>query len=278
MRAAPSRSTPAARGAGAARGNRRLRAPRRAPTAGAPPATGDWPLAGQNAAGHRFSPLTQIQPGNVASLRLAWKYDMMRPGERLAGASTTGAPARPRMSQLTPLVVNGRMFVTTPFSRAVALEPETGKEIWSYQIPEAYGTPGQRSLAYRPADATMPATIFFGTTGGFLLAVDAETGTPAEGFGQRGAVNMRAGMAEGFPQANYGMTSPPVFYKDIIITGSRVQEQPRARSGGRCARLERSHRQAAVDLPHGAAAGRAGSRSVAGRRRGRTGRAATSGG
>ncbi len=223
--AAPSRSTPAARAPASPRQSAPASAAPRANT-GAPPATGDWPLAGQNAAGHRFSPLTQIQPGNVATLQLAWKYDMMRPGERLAGASTTGAPARPRMSQLTPLVVNGRMFVTTPFSRAVALEPETGKEIWSYQIPEAYGTPGQRSLAYRPADATMPATIFFGTTGGFLLAVDAETGTPAEGFGQRGAVNMRAGMAEGFPQANYGMTSPPVFYKDIIITGSRVQEQP----------------------------------------------------
>jgi glucose dehydrogenase len=196
------------------------------PALGASPGTGDWPLAGQNAAGHRFSPLAQIQPANVASLRLAWKYDMMRAGESLSVAPTQGAPARPRMSQITPIVVNGRMFITTPFGRAVALEPETGKEIWSYQIGETYGTPGQRSLAYRPADGTMPATIFFGTTGGYLMALDAESGTPSEGFGQRGAVNMRTGMAEGFPEASYGLTSPPVFYKDIIITGSRVQEQP----------------------------------------------------
>src|SRR5918993_5701206 len=200
-------------------------APPRA-AAGSPAVNGDWPLIGQNAAGHRFSPLTQIQASNVASLRLAWKYDMMRPGESLTIASTSGGPPRPRMSQITPLVVNGRMYVTTPFGRAAALEPETGKEIWGYQIPEQYGTPGQRSLAYRPADGTMPATIFFGTTGGFLLALDAETGTPSESFGQRGAANLRPGMADGFPQANYGLTSPPGFYKDIIITGSRVQEQP----------------------------------------------------
>lgn len=200
--------------------------PRPSVATAAPTTNGDWPLIGQNQAGHRFSPLTQIQAGNVASLRLAWKYDMMRPGESLTIASTQGAPARPRLSQITPLVVNGRMYVTTPFSRAVALEPETGKEIWGYQIPENYGTPGQRSLSYRPADDRMPARIFFGTTGGYLLALDAETGTPSESFGQRGAVNMRTGMADGFPQANYGLTSPPVFYKDIIITGSRVQEQP----------------------------------------------------
>ena len=99
--------------------------PRPSAAPAAPTTSGDWPLIGQNAAGHRFSPLTQIQAGNVASLRLAWKYDMMRPGESLTIASTQGAPARPRMSQITPLVVNGRMYVTTPFSRAVALEPET---------------------------------------------------------------------------------------------------------------------------------------------------------
>ena len=189
-------------------------------------ATGDWPLIGQNAAGHRFSPLTQLQPGNVTGLRLAWKYDMMRPGDPATAAPTQGGPARPRLSQLTPLVVNGRMYVTTPFNRAVALEPETGKEIWNYQIPDTYGTPGQRSLAYRAGDGTRPGMVFFGTTGGYLLALDAETGAPSESFGQRGAVNLRTGMADGFPQANYGLTSPPVFYKDIIITGSRVQEQP----------------------------------------------------
>jgi quinoprotein glucose dehydrogenase len=189
-------------------------------------ADGDWPMLGQNAAGHRFSPLTQIRAANVASLRLAWKYDMMRPGESLTSAATPTAPARPRMSQITPLVVNGRMYLTTPFNRAVALEPETGREIWSYQIPPTYGTPGQRSLTYRPADGTMRAAIFFGTTGGYLLALDADTGTPAESFGQRGAVNMRTGVADSFPEANYGLTSPPIFYKNVVITGSRVQEQP----------------------------------------------------
>ncbi|MBM3558951.1 MAG: pyrroloquinoline quinone-dependent dehydrogenase [Alphaproteobacteria bacterium] len=223
----PSRLAPAA----AATPAQQVQPPREGATpppraAAAPNVDGDWPVIGQNAAGHRFSPLAQIQPANVGSLRLAWRYDMMRPGESLAIAPAQGTPARPRMSQITPLVVNGRMFVTTPFNRAVALEPETGKEIWSYQIPDTYGTQGQRSLAYRPGDGTMPATIFFGTTGGYLLALDAETGTPSESFGQRGAVNMRPGMADDFPQANYGLTSPPVFYKDIIITGSRVQEQP----------------------------------------------------
>ena len=65
------------------------------------------------------------------------------------------------MSQITPVVVNGRMYVTTPYGRAVALEAETGKEIWSYQIPQEYGTPGVRSLTYWPGDDKNRARSLF---------------------------------------------------------------------------------------------------------------------
>ena len=188
---------------------------------------GDWPLIGQNAAGHRFSPLTQIQASNVASLRLAWKYDMMRPGESLRSPVNNGRPAAPAHvadHAARRQRADVHHHAIRPGGRAGARNRQG--DLGLPDPARQYGTPGQRSLAYRPADGTMPATIFFGTTGGFLLALDAETGTPSEWFGQRGAANLRTGMADGFPQANYGLTSPPVFYKDVIITGSRVQEQP----------------------------------------------------
>ena len=187
---------------------------------------GDWPVIGHNAGADRFSPLTQITPQNVTELRLAWKYEMMRADDAVPAPAPAGTPARPRLSQITPVVVNGRMYVTTPYGRAVALEPETGKEIWSYQIPQEYGTPGVRSLAYWSGDDRSAPAIFFGTTRGYLVSLDAQTGAPSEPFGQRGAINLRTGPGDDFPQANYGLSSPPVFFKDIVITGSHVQEQP----------------------------------------------------
>jgi glucose dehydrogenase len=187
---------------------------------------GDWPMIGHNAGGDRFSPLAQITPQNVAGLRVAWKYDMMRADEAAAAVAPGAAPARPRMSQVTPVVVNGRMYVTTPYGRAVAIEADTGREIWSYQIPQEYGTAGVRSLTYWPGDDKNGAAIFFGTTRGYLVSLDARSGTPSEPFGQRGAINLRSGAGDDFPQANYGLSSPPAFFKDVVITGSHVQEQP----------------------------------------------------
>jgi quinoprotein glucose dehydrogenase len=187
---------------------------------------GDWPTIGHNAGGDRFSPLAQITPQNVAELRVAWKYNMMRTDEAVPAATPGAAPARPRMSQVTPVVVNGRMYVTTPYGRAVAIEANTGREIWSYQIPQEYGTAGVRSLTYWPGDDKNGPAVFFGTTRGYLVSLDAQSGTPSEPFGVRGAINLRTGAGDDFPQANYGLSSPPAFFKDIVITGSHVQEQP----------------------------------------------------
>jgi glucose dehydrogenase len=72
----------------------------------------------------RFSPLKQITPANVRRLQRAWVYHMKSaPDARLAGSSST------------PLVINGVMYATTPYGRVVALDPITGKEIWSYSLP-----------------------------------------------------------------------------------------------------------------------------------------------
>src|SRR2546422_1221336 len=101
---------------------------------------GDWPTYNRDLAGTRYSPLTQINSKNVSQLKLAWSY---RP-------SDTGGPAS---AQVTPLVVNGRMYLTA-VNRIVALEPETGKEIWKYQV--TGGQPSQRGVAYWPGGGANP--------------------------------------------------------------------------------------------------------------------------
>src|SRR5262245_36625001 len=89
------------------------------------PSTYDWPAWGNDAGGQRYSPLEQINCGNVASLKRAWTFHT---GETSDG---TKYPTRSAF-ECTPVVLDGRMYITTPFCRVVALDPESGKELWAF--------------------------------------------------------------------------------------------------------------------------------------------------
>jgi len=90
----------------------------------------------------------------------------------------------------------------------VALEPETGKEVWSYQRPS--GLVSARGVAYWPGDRKNPPRIFF-TSGHKLVALNAKTGQPDPGFGQGGEIPMDVPFAE-----------VPTIYKNVIIVGANV--------------------------------------------------------
>ena len=90
----------------------------------------DWPIYGHDPGGQQYSPLKQIDTGNVSKLRVAWTYDT-RPPAVPASEGVEAKPApRNRASQATPLVVGGVMYLSTAYSRIVALEPETGQVLW----------------------------------------------------------------------------------------------------------------------------------------------------
>jgi quinoprotein glucose dehydrogenase len=187
--------------------------------------TTDWPTYGHDPGGQRFSPLDQITPANVASLRVAWTYHM-----RPAGTTERGGGFA--SSEVTPLVVDGLMYVTTPYRRVLALDPDNGSEIWTYEVPGP-GQPSLRGVEYWPGTRTDAPRILFGTRDGRLLALDARSGKPAAGFGVNGIVDLKTpevmgeGTAEGSESyPSYGLTSPPIVYRNVIVTGSATQEFP----------------------------------------------------
>ncbi|HYL34596.1 MAG TPA: pyrroloquinoline quinone-dependent dehydrogenase [Bryobacteraceae bacterium] len=192
-------------------------------------AQNDWPVFGHDAGAQKYSPLTQITPRNVGKLRLAWKYSTAEavtppPNTPSAGGAGPGT-ARGRISEISPLVVGNVMYVTSPYNFAAALEPETGKEIWKWEYKD-YGPASLRGLTHWAGDRQSPATIFFGTEGGYLIALNAKTGKPVPGFADEGILNLRKGMTEKFPNLRYGLSSPPSIYKNLVIAGSHLQESP----------------------------------------------------
>src|SRR5687768_5846533 len=120
----------------------------------APPSS-EWPTYHHNAGGTHFSPLKQITPANVAQLQPAWTYHM-RPASTAAEAPPAeigDAPPTRRgrlaVSEATPLVADRRMFLATPYGRVVALDPESGRELWAYALANN-DQPSMRGVEYWP--------------------------------------------------------------------------------------------------------------------------------
>jgi glucose dehydrogenase len=146
----------------------------------------------------RFSPLKQIDSGNVSKLTEAWSY-AMRPG----GVGPNSAA----YAEVTPIVVDGVMYMPAG-NKIVALDGDSGKEIWSYELPS--GLASARGVAYWPGTRQDRARLFF-TSGHKIVALEAATGKLAAGFGTNGEVTLKVPYAE-----------VPTIYKNVLIIGANV--------------------------------------------------------
>jgi quinoprotein glucose dehydrogenase len=204
------------------------------------PAPGEWTAWGRDAGGTRYSPLEEIDLGNVAELEVAWVY---RTGDL--------HPERGRF-QSTPLVVEGRLYVTSPLGRVSAVDPASGRELWTYDpgvdLSGSYGDFANRGAAYwrdsqggraawaaevdegRGADESSSCTsrVFVATIDARLAALDAATGTPCAGFGRNGEVDLTEGLRNP-PHylGEYQVTSPPAVIGDQVVVGSAIADNQR---------------------------------------------------
>ena len=187
----------------------------------------DWPSYGGDPGNTKYSTLKQINRSNVTQLKVAWVYH--------TGDISDGSKYPVRSAfEATPLVVDGVMYVTTPFSRVIALAPETGKELWAFDPKIEMDTPRNLFISRGAAYWTdgQHKRIMLGTLDGRLISVDAKSGKPDEAFGVRGSVDLHAGVAEKYAGREYGMTSPPAVYKNVVICGSLTADgTPQGPSG-----------------------------------------------
>jgi membrane-bound PQQ-dependent dehydrogenase (glucose/quinate/shikimate family) len=184
----------------------------------------EWRFYGADSGGTRFSPLEQINRENVAAMKRAWTYHT---GEVNRENETDRHAVVP--FETTPLVVDGILYLSTPSNRVIALDAETGREIWQFD-PQAGCARRKffqhRGVAYWQSGTTDDRRILFGTFDGRMVCLNAKTGKGCLGFGTDGAVDLRAGVADEFPKAEYAITSAPAIYKDLVITGAAVPEYP----------------------------------------------------
>ncbi len=196
--------------------------------------TADWPVTEGAAGGGRYSPLSDIDRGNVATLEVAWTY---RHGDQKSGGFWPDRVNRATSFEATPIVVDGRLIFTTPFNRVIALDPETGEELWTFD-------PGldrggfyanmiiNRGVGYwhgEPAGACSPR-VFLATLDARLIALDAATGHPCADFGTGGTVDLLAGLEPVVDRVEYNVTSPPLVVGDVVVVGSSIADLIRRRA------------------------------------------------
>ncbi len=193
---------------------------------------GEWHAYGRTTHGQRFSPLTQITPENVNQLQVAWTFN--------TGQIRSDADPEETTYQVTPLKIGNMLYLCTPFGDVIALDPETGEQIWRFDA-QVVQTPRQttqhltcRGLSFDPggvttADGTAPLgdcaqRLFLPTSDGRLIALSPVSGQICPGFGgEDGTVDLWQNMPNVIPGSYYS-TSPPVVTDSVIIVGGAVND------------------------------------------------------
>ena len=155
------------------------------------PAPGTWPTYNGRLDGNRFSPLAQINSTNVARLAPAWMFPI---------------PGAARALQVTPLVIDGIMYVTA-VNEAYALDARTGREIWHYSRPRTQGLAGDAASGINRGAALLGDRVFLATDNAHLLSLHRLTGQ----------LMWEVEMAD--HRQNYGATAAPLVVNDLVISG-----------------------------------------------------------
>jgi quinoprotein glucose dehydrogenase len=197
------------------------------------PDTG-WPNYGNDAGGERFSPARQIDRGNVAQLQVAWTY---RTGANQQKTDLIQKAA----FEATPILIEDKLFLTTPYNHVIALNPENGVKLWEYDahvdLGKDYSEVSSRGVSAwidpkAKRGQACRLRIFMGTLDGRLIALDGETGKPCIDFAEKGEVNLAHDAATAMEwTGGYQVTSAPAIAKDLVITGSSIADNWKVDTG-----------------------------------------------
>ncbi|HEY6341399.1 MAG TPA: pyrroloquinoline quinone-dependent dehydrogenase [Bryobacteraceae bacterium] len=193
-----------------------------APQSAAPAPQVEWRYYGGDPGGSRYSPLTDVNPRNVGRLQQVWQWKHWE--TPLADYGTT-----PGFFENTPLMMDGVLYVTTPYNNIAALDAETGKELWrfdgeAYKLGQILSGSGWklRGTAFWRDGAKLRVVL---NSRHRLFLLDAQTGKPVPSFGDNGAVSLTEGLPRISDIRHVTQSSPPVVYQDLLIVGSQIPDR-----------------------------------------------------
>jgi quinoprotein glucose dehydrogenase len=192
--------------------------------------TSDWPDYGGKDAQH-YAALDDITPDNVDKLAKVWEYHTGDVSDGTGNMKATSA------FENTPLLMDGTLYLCTPFNRVIALDPASGEEKWSFdpQIDETGNFANQlvcRGVSYwtdldSDEGAACQTRLFTATLDARLIGIDARTGKRCADFAGGGDVDLAAGVGDISWYGEYSHTSPPAVIGDVVVVGGSVGDNAR---------------------------------------------------
>jgi quinoprotein glucose dehydrogenase len=188
----------------------------------------DWGSPSGDPGAMRWSPLAQVTRENVARLAPAWTYQTR---EKAIPAGPGQKPARAGQLQVSPVVINDTMYLSTSYAAVVALDAATGRQLWRYD-PEVWraGQPSNGTGFVHRGISTWTdgrqRRVFINARWR-LIALDAATGRPVSSFGTNGEVNLLDGLRRKVNPLHYTNTSPSLVVGDLVIVGNGVGDRLR---------------------------------------------------
>ena len=191
----------------------------------------EWLHYGGDQAGTKSSPLADVNAGNVNRLKIAWQWshwDAPRP-DMVSDDGVSPAGTVPMGFQNTPLMMDGVLYVTTPYNNVASLDAETGKELWRYDT-EAYRLGPIPASGYKHRAGAFwkdgDQLRMFVNTRNRMFSMDAKTGKPVFTFGDNGSVSLTDQYPRPIEERHVNhAASPPVVFKDLVIVGSSISDR-----------------------------------------------------
>ena len=188
----------------------------------------EWPSHGGDPGGSKHSTLDQIHKGNVGELREIWSWETAEGPIPAARTTFADRELKPGKLQVTPVMVDGVLYVATSYSAVVALDADTGKELWRYDpraydwgpLPRGCGFCHRGVAVWRSGEEIR---VFINSRWR-LIALDGRTGEPIASFGNRGETDLTEGLIWEVNKLHYTNTSPPMIYENLVITGSGMPD------------------------------------------------------
>ena len=187
--------------------------------------SGDWPRYGSSAASTKYAPFDQINKDNVKDLGVSWFWDSVDNADIKLRPSMV-----PTAYKSTPIKVGEVLYTSTSLGSVVALEAETGKQIWTFDTetwkdgrPANIGFNHRGVSYYKNGDHSR---ILMGTNNAYLWSLDAKTGKPDPDFGEGGKVDLTEGLGRSVIRKLYSNTAAPMIVGDVVIMGAVVQDSP----------------------------------------------------
>ena len=182
--------------------------------------TGEWRAYAADKAGSKYSPLDQIDADTVHDLQVVWRQSTIPDATR--GGNTMDAPSA---SQNTPIMADGRLYVSTGLGMVAALDAATGEVVWFDAPPAPGGQTRRRGAPTRGVaywtdgdDARVLAVL-----GSRLVALNAATGERYLDFGEAGEVDLVQGYDDRVVES-FRWRSAPIVVNDVIVVGSAIND------------------------------------------------------